>query len=166
MHWLDWCEWVIVELFDQRTYTVCLFKKCLWDQENINISMLNLSAWLHGLHHVLKWDIKLISFYWPQTGKPSDQNLISALKLKSGGGYENGCRSYASLIFKECSEEVEDCSLSLSLSLHPTQRSNTSSASESSGAISSSSRGNFGECSGYSEGPRINLELSMSLSGS
>nr|XP_029119720.1 transcription repressor KAN1 isoform X1 [Elaeis guineensis] len=101
-----------------------------------------------------------------KTGKPSDQNLVSAGKLKSEGSYKNGCRSYVSLSFKERSEErdeVDDCSLSLSLSLHPTQRSNTSSASESSGAISSR---HFSECSGYSEGPRINLDLSMSFSGS
>ncbi|EHA8586603.1 protein PHR1-LIKE 3 [Cocos nucifera] len=104
-----------------------------------------------------------------KTSIPSDQNLISAEKLKSDRRYENGCQSYTSLPSNELSEEreeVNDCSLSLSLSLHPKQRSKTPSASESSGAISSSSRSNFSDCSVYSEGPRINLDLSMSICGS
>ncbi|XP_010908308.1 myb family transcription factor MOF1 isoform X2 [Elaeis guineensis] len=99
---------------------------------------------------------------------PSDQNLISAKELKSDRRYENGCQSYTSLPsngLSEEREEVNDCLLSLSLSLHPKQRSNTSSESESSGVISSSSRSNFSDCSGYSEGPRINLDLSMSIYG-
>ncbi|XP_038972421.1 myb family transcription factor MOF1 isoform X2 [Phoenix dactylifera] len=123
-------------------------------------------------HHPSK--LKLLGYMVEESGplkssKPSDQNLISAGKLKSEGSFEKGCRSYVSLLFEECSEEreeVDDCSLSLSLTLHPTHRSNTPSASESSGTISSSSRRNFSECSGYSEGPRINLDLSMSICGS
>ena len=129
-----------------------------------------LSACLQKLNSVLlKCDIKLIfSLYWTQSSIPSDQNLISAKELKSDRRYENGCQSYTSLPsngLSEEREEVNDCLLSLSLSLHPKQRSNTSSESESSGVISSSSRSNFSDCSGYSEGPRINLDLSMSIYG-
>ncbi|XP_038975747.1 myb family transcription factor MOF1-like [Phoenix dactylifera] len=104
-----------------------------------------------------------------KTSIPSDKILISAKKLKSDRSYENECQSYSSLPFNELSEEreeVNDWSLSLSLSLHPKQRSNKPSASESSGVISSSSRRNFGDCSGYSGSPRINLDLSMSICGS
>ncbi|KAF8398818.1 hypothetical protein HHK36_014678 [Tetracentron sinense] len=64
-------------------------------------------------------------------------------------------------------KEAGGCKLSLSLSLHPSrQRSNASSGSEISEAISWSSRSKFKECSGSSSEERdINLDLSISLCG-
>lgn len=66
-------------------------------------------------------------------------------------------------------EEEEGCGLSLSLSLYQptTQRSNASSTSEISEAVSSYTRSSFKECTrSYSEQHSINLDLSISLCGS
>ncbi|WOL07234.1 Myb family transcription factor PHL6-like isoform X1 [Canna indica] len=63
------------------------------------------------------------------------------------------------------SEEGDECSLSLSLSLqHPSQRNNSTSSGESCAFSSSSSAGNsINDHSSYS---RVNLDLSMSICGS
>eukprot|EP00268_Persea_americana_P066569 TRINITY_DN9079_c2_g1_i2.p1 TRINITY_DN9079_c2_g1~~TRINITY_DN9079_c2_g1_i2.p1 ORF type:complete len:336 (+),score=57.58 TRINITY_DN9079_c2_g1_i2:426-1433(+) len=61
-------------------------------------------------------------------------------------------------------EAVDD--LSLSLSFNPTQRSNASSMSENSEAISSLSKSDFKECSGSTPSNNINLDLSISVYGS
>nr|XP_019710958.1 putative Myb family transcription factor At1g14600 isoform X2 [Elaeis guineensis] len=83
---------------------------------------------------------------------------------------ENRCPSYVSPSFCDDhgvkNEEVDDCSLTLSLALHHNHRTNASSASESSSIISSSLTRNSEECSVFLNGRGLNLDLSMSICGS
>ncbi|CAL9176909.1 unnamed protein product [Musa hybrid cultivar] len=95
----------------------------------------------------------------------SDQYLTSAKELMPIEIYENGCLSHKSPPlnneFAE-SEETNDCSLSLSLSLHPSQSNNSSSD----GGCCALGRNFNGRHSSYSVTHRVNLDLSMSICGS
>ncbi|PSS26830.1 Myb family transcription factor [Actinidia chinensis var. chinensis] len=88
-----------------------------------------------------------------------DQNRVSSKRSKFGN----------TDIAQAEDEVASGCGLSLSLSLHhpSAQRSNASSTSEISEAISSYSRSNFNDCSGFSlsEKHSINLDLSIALCG-
>ncbi|KAJ8513370.1 hypothetical protein OPV22_003804 [Ensete ventricosum] len=101
-----------------------------------------------------------------KTTELNRQCLTSTQELMFTGVYENGHLSYKSPSlsneFVE-SKETVGCSLSLSLSFHPSQR-NNSSSSEGSCAFSSSSGRNFNEHSNYCVSHnRVNLDLSMSI---
>ncbi|URD81044.1 hypothetical protein MUK42_02835 [Musa troglodytarum] len=78
----------------------------------------------------------------------------AARKLRSEGGCKSKCRSQRET---PENEEACDCSLSLSLSPYSPQRSD---------AFWSSAGRSITECSAYSGGHRINLDLSMSICGS
>ncbi|GFY90939.1 homeodomain-like superfamily protein [Actinidia rufa] len=88
-----------------------------------------------------------------------DQNRVSSKRSK-----------FRNTDIAQAEDEVASgCGLSLSLSLHhpSAQRSNASSTSEISEAMSSYSRSNFNDCSGFSlsEKHSINLDLSIALCG-
>ncbi|CAL9124666.1 unnamed protein product [Musa textilis] len=82
------------------------------------------------------------------------QHRPAARKLRSEGGCKSKCRSQRET---PENEEACDCSLSLSLSPYSPQRSD---------AFWSSAGRSITECSAYSGGHRINLDLSMSICGS
>ncbi|KAF8389619.1 hypothetical protein HHK36_024138 [Tetracentron sinense] len=118
-------------------------------------------------HNAFRYAVEESDFL--KTSKLEDQQHTSTRmhkKEKSNNGFQS---VFSQSIDEEQMEEKEagGCTLSLSLSLHPsTQRRNASSTSEISEAISSSSRSNFRECLGISSKERnINLNLSISMCG-
>ncbi|CAL9203967.1 unnamed protein product [Musa hybrid cultivar] len=85
-------------------------------------------------------------------------------KLRSEEGCKSKCRSHSEATENE---EACNCSLSLSLSPYSTQRSDASFAGKGGFGLCCSSAGrSISECSAYSGGHRINLDLSMSICGS
>ncbi|XP_064944647.1 myb family transcription factor MOF1-like [Musa acuminata AAA Group] len=88
----------------------------------------------------------------------------AARKLRSEeGGCKSQCRSHSEATENE---EACNCSLSLSLSPYSTQRSDASFAGKGGFGFCSSAGRSISECSAYSGGNRINLDLSMSICGS
>ncbi|XP_010935361.1 myb family transcription factor MOF1 [Elaeis guineensis] len=104
--------------------------------------------------------------------KLNDQLLMpnNTIKLKSKENDEKRCQSCVSpSSFDDHGikdEEVDDCSLTLSLPMHHNHRTIASSASESRSIISSSLARNSEDCSVFLNGRGLNLDLSMSICGS
>ncbi|XP_077246362.1 myb family transcription factor MOF1-like [Tasmannia lanceolata] len=96
--------------------------------------------------------------------KPDDQKLTWSRKRKLEDGFQPFLRESMDGKRREEEENIDD--LSLSLALQPLQKSNASSTSENSEAFSSLSRINIKEYSGSSVENYINLDLSISVSGS
>lgn len=108
-----------------------------------------------------------VLFYWLQTSKFENDRCVPSRKRKSEEDLLLPVFQSKSGSDEECIEGDGVSDLSLSLSLHPVLKScYTSSTSENSELVTSSSRTNFKECSGCSEGNNINLDLSISLRGS
>ncbi|XXG87324.1 hypothetical protein AAC387_Pa11g2038 [Persea americana] len=115
----------------------------------------------------LEYTVKESEFFKMNKFEEDDQ-FISPRKRKSEEDLLFPMFQRKSASDEECIEGGERVSdLSLSLSLHPVQKSYyTSSTSENSELLTSSSRRNLKECLGYSEGNNINLDLSISLCSS